>query len=328
MLEANGMLPWVGGNIGNPLIADLPYIKPDDIVVMELSSFQLELMTESPRVGAILNITPNHLDRHRTMEAYTAAKANIILNQVAGDTAVLSRDDPATLALMPLVQAELAQFSMQFPVDTGAWLVGDKVVTRPSFTAPMETICTIAEIPLRGQHNVANVLAACAIAGAAGATPEAMRRAILAFTPVEHRLEVVRTWQGVTFVNDSIATAPERVVAAINAFSEPLVLLLGGRDKDLPWEDMLRLAVRRSRAIITFGEAGMMIAEKAAEARMLLGYPITIEQGSTLTEAFWLATKLAEEGDIVLLSPGCTSYDAYVDFAERGVHFKQLVGEL
>lgn len=325
MLEASGRLPWVGGNIGNPLISDLPYIRPDDIVVMELSSFQLELVTDSPHIAAILNITPNHLDRHGTMENYIAAKARIIENQKVGDVAVLSRDDPNTLALAATVHAELSQFSANVPVDVGAWLVDDRIVTRPAFTRPMETICSISEIPLRGRHNVLNVLAATAIAGAAGATLEGIRNAILGFKPVEHRLETIRNWQGVTFVNDSIATAPERVMAAINAYPEPLVLLLGGKDKDLPWEEMLMLAVQRSRAIITFGEAGRMIAEKAARMRALGGYPTPIEQTSTLEDAFWLAASLAEEGDVVLLSPGCTSYDTYEDYAARGKHFRELV---
>lgn len=329
MCEAAGLLPWVGGNIGNPLIADLEYIKPDDIAVMELSSFQLEIMTASPHVAAVLNITPNHLDRHKTMEAYIEAKARILDNQLAGDVAVLNRDDPHSYALRGRVQHELSLFSGQVPVDVGAWLVGDRLVCRPRFSSPMQAVCTVDEIPLRGAHNVRNVLAACAIAGAAGIDPAAMREAILEFKAVEHRLEFVREWHGVRFVNDSIATAPERVVAALHAFEEdPLVLLLGGRDKDLPWEALLDLAVRRCHAIITFGEAGRMIAARAAEARQRRGARTRIEQASGLEDAVLLAAQLADDGDVVLLSPGGTSYDAYEDFAARGAAFKQMVERL
>lgn len=329
MIEAAGVLPWVGGNIGNPLIADLPYIKRSDVAVMELSSFQLEIMTASPHIVAILNITPNHLDRHKTMEAYIEAKAHILDNQVVGDVAVLGHDDPIAYSLRPRVRHELATFSATVPADVGAWLVGDKLVCRPTFIDPMQPVCTIAEIPLRGAHNVLNVLAACAIAGAAGAPVEAMREAILAFRGVPHRLELVREWQGVRFVNDSIATAPERVIAALEAYKDdPVLLLLGGRDKKLPWEELAALAVKRCRAIITFGEAGRMIAEVMATARALFRTATPIEQVSTLEEAVLLAARLATDGDVVLLAPGCTSFDAYKDFEERGEHFRKLVGRM
>ncbi len=326
MLEAAGRLPWVGGNIGNPLIADLPHMKPADIAVMELSSFQLEIMTASPRVAAVLNITPNHLDRHKTMAAYIEAKAHILDHQVVGDVAVLSADEPNAAALARRATQEVSWFSTRVPVDVGAWLVGDRLVCRPAFTLPMEPVCRIGEIPLRGFHNVVNTLAACAIAGAAGAPVSAMREAILAFRPVEHRLEVVATVDGVTYVNDSIATAPERVIAALEAYSDrPVVLLLGGRDKDLPWGDLLRLALERCRALITFGEAGLMIASAAAALRTELGAATPIEQAGPLRDAVRLAARLADPGDVVLLSPGCTSYDAYEDFAARGAHFRDLV---
>lgn len=329
MFEEAGMLPWVGGNIGNPLIADLPYMKPGDVAVMELSSFQLEIMTTSPHIGAVLNVTPNHLDRHKTMETYIKAKAHILDHQIAGDVAVLGRDDPNAWALRERVEVDVAAFSMNFPVDVGAWLVGDKMLCRPTFTTPMDTLGTIDEIPLRGQHNVRNVLAACAIAGAAGVGLDAMRRAFLAFQPVEHRLEVVREWMGITWINDSIATAPERVQAALEAFhGESLVLLLGGRDKDLPWGELVREAVRACHAIITFGEAGLMIAEKVAAERAIQGSDTQLEQTTTLEGAVDLAASVADEGDIVLLSPGGTSYDAYEDFAARGEHFRELVRRL
>jgi UDP-N-acetylmuramoylalanine--D-glutamate ligase len=263
------------------------------------------------------------------MEAYADAKAHILDNQLAGDWAVLGVDDPGSKALRERVRAELATFSGLVPADVGAWLVGERMMCRPRFDMAMERVCDVREIPLRGYHNVLNVLAACAIAGVAGVPPEAMRRAILAFKPVAHRLEVVREVEGVTYVNDSIATAPERVIAALNAYPDcKIVLLLGGRDKNLPWGDLVRLALDRCRAIITFGEAGLMIAELVAEARAATGWDMPLEQAGSMQEAVRLASDLAVEGDVVLLSPGGTSYDAYLDFEARGEDFRQWVGSL
>ncbi|NDJ54592.1 MAG: UDP-N-acetylmuramoyl-L-alanine--D-glutamate ligase [Chloroflexi bacterium] len=325
MFDETDRLAWVGGNIGNPLITDLPYIRADEIAVMELSSFQLEIMTTSPRVAAILNITPNHLDRHKTMEAYIRAKRNIIDHQIVGDVAVLGYDDPVAASLTGHVQASMALFSAKVPIDVGAWLEGDQIVVRPRFEAIKEPVCRLSEIPLRGSHNVLNVLAACAIAGVAGVPTVAMRAAILTFKPVPHRLQPVGEVKGATYVNDSIATAPERVVAALHAFTEPLILLLGGRDKDLPWDDMLTLALKRSRAIITFGEAGSMIADKVDALNRRLDARVTLAEMATLEDAVAAAHRLAQPGDVVLLSPGGTSFDAYADFEQRGEHFRQLV---
>jgi UDP-N-acetylmuramoylalanine--D-glutamate ligase len=185
------------------------------------------------------------------------------------------------------------------------------------------------DIRLRGDHNVLNTLAACAIAGASGAPVAAMREAILAFKAVPHRLETVREWQGITFVNDSIATAPERVLAALDAYRDrTLVLLLGGRDKKLPWGDLARRAAQQAHAVITFGEAGRMIAEQVAAERAAQGAVTRIEQVSTLHDAIRAAVQLADEEDVVLLSPGGTSYDAYRDFEERGEEFRQIVARL
>jgi UDP-N-acetylmuramoylalanine--D-glutamate ligase len=297
-------------------------------VVMELSSFQLEIMTVSPHVGAVLNVTPNHLDRHKTMEAYSEAKAHILDYQVVGDTAVLGRDDPGARALVGRVQAGLAWFSGREAVEAGAWLERGRLLwRRDADQAPCE-VCGLAEVRLRGYHNVLNVLAAVAIAGAAGVPVEAMTEAICSFDTLAHRLEMVRVVNGITYVNDSIATAPERVAAAIQAFDEPLVLLLGGRDKALPWDDMLRLAVQRARYVVTFGEAGPMIAARAEKARDGLAGAAHVLQADSLSNALAMAARLAHRGDVVLLSPGCTSFDAYLDFEERGEHFRQLVNGL
>ncbi len=319
-----GRTTWVGGNIGDVLLDVLGDIRPEHVVVMELSSFQLEIMTRSPQTAAILNITPNHLDRHKTMAAYTLAKAQIMTHQSPHDWVVLGLDDPGSRALEPAVVGQLAWFSGQDLVADGAFLAGQRLVVAGAASADGEprVVCSREDIRLRGAHNVLNVLAACAIAGVNGVHPEVMAAAIRDFRAVAHRLEVVRVVNGVTFVNDSIATAPERVVAALRSFDEPLVLLAGGKDKNLSWDDMLRLALRKARHIIAFGAAGDLVIETA---RRVGGAADQISRVATLAEAVAQAVQVAQPGDVVLLSPGGTSYDAYADFAARGEHFRQLV---
>ncbi|MDX2163304.1 MAG: UDP-N-acetylmuramoyl-L-alanine--D-glutamate ligase [bacterium] len=331
IMQESGFRTWVGGNIGDVLLDVLPQIGREDRVVMELSSFQLELMTRSPQVAAVLNITPNHLDRHGTMENYMLAKAHILDHQVYTDgqidTAVLGWDDGGSHALEERVIGRLCWFSATSMVGNGAFLAGRRLIVTgdSSPDGDPHVIVERDEIPLRGDHNVLNVLAACAISGAAGASLDAMQRVIRSFKGVAHRLEIVRTVDDVTYVNDSIATAPERVTAALNSFTEPLILLLGGRDKKLPWEDMLARAAAACRAIILFGEAGAMIERVIAHGTFALQAVYRVE---TLDQAVAQARAAAQPGDVVLLSPGGTSYDAYTDFAERGEHFRRLVNAL
>ena len=324
MLERAGMKTWVGGNIGNVLLDSLNEIKPDDKVVMEFSSFQLEIMTTSPHIAAVLNVTPNHLDRHGTMTEYTRAKAQILLHQSKDDIAILGRDDAGSRQLEMIVSGELGWFSGNEMVSDGAFLAGQRLlaVGVSSTDSLPHVVCDRGDIRLRGQHNVLNVLAACAIAGAAGVSHDVMEQTIREFTGVEHRLEVVRQVNDVTYVNDSIATAPERVLAALRSYDEPLVLLAGGKDKNLPWDEMLLLALQKSRHIVAFGHVGEQIAEKI---RHLTGTDEHVTRVETLPEAVAIAAQVAQPGDVVLLSPGGTSYDAYIDFVERGEHFRQLV---
>ncbi|HVO42502.1 MAG TPA: UDP-N-acetylmuramoyl-L-alanine--D-glutamate ligase, partial [Aggregatilineales bacterium] len=306
MCAAAGRKTWVGGNIGHVLLPDLRTMQPDHTVVMELSSFQLEIMTQSPRIACILNVTPNHLDRHGSMEAYMAAKANIFLNQNHDDLCVLGRDDPGCNVLADQVPSRLLWFSLYDMVPDGAFVAGNRLMVAGlgSPDGGAHVVCSREDIRLRGEHNVQNVLAACAVAGAAGVSIEAMREVIKTFTGVEHRLEIVRTVDGVTYVNDSIATAPERVIAALKSFTEPIVLLAGGRDKKLPWHEMATLTAQRVRYLLTFGEYGPAIAEHVGAAQMPGGRLEGIEVFKTLDEAFNRAAQVAHEGDIVLLSPG------------------------
>ena len=339
ILGAAGYKVWLGGNIGNPLIEDLAKIRKDDLVIMELSSFQLELMSVSPQVAAVLNLTPNHLDRHGTLERYAAAKANIIRHQKPSDVAVLGWDDPGSRAMEQVVRGEVSAFSAFDMVPDGAFLLGNRVFVAgsASYDSTPHVVCTRDEIPLRGDHNVANVLAACAISGSVGLAvdrpgvmPETMRAAIREFRAVEHRLETVRQISGVTYVNDSIATAPERLIAALRSYDEPLILLIGGADKDLPWEGALHLALTKARHIVVFGNDGdKQVATKVMKLVSVMRVrDDQVSRAQTLQEAVQLASEIARDGDVVLLSPGGTSYDAYTDFAERGDHFRQLVTAL
>ena len=350
MCRAAGLRTWVGGNIGNPLIADLDRIEPSDWVVMELSSFQLEVMTASPHVAALLNITPNHLDRHKTMEAYIAAKRNILAHQRQEDFALLGYDDANARSLALETAAHLLWFSGGAEVDEGAFFMQTK--TNGKLTLRLggvdREVCHASDVRLRGRHNLLNVLAACVLAGVAGVPVEAMRQVAVTFTGVEHRLELVRELNSVRWYDDSIATAPERSLAALRSFEEPIVLLAGGRDKKLPWDEFASETVRRVRHLVVFGEAGPMIARVVGEemergrgrgergkgnqkgSSSTTHSPSSLQleritQVVTLEEAVEAGARLARPGDVVLLSPGGTSFDAFRDFAERGDRFKELV---
>jgi UDP-N-acetylmuramoylalanine--D-glutamate ligase len=324
MGQLAGRRTWVGGNIGRPLIADLHKMTPDDLVVQELSSFQLELWTQSAPIAAVLNITPNHLDRHQTMDAYAAAKANILRYQGSDGVAVLSADDPGALALRPLVNGRLRLFSLTQPVQDGAFVQDGRIWLRNG----RETcVCSVADIQLPGRHNILNVLAAVTLADAAGIPAEVMAHAIRTFQGVEHRLESVRTLNGVQYVNDSIATAPERALAALASFTAPIVLLAGGRDKEMVWDAWARQVLQRVKRVILFGELAEKLEAHLTRQPCLPGFQTLagVSRVETLAEAVQVAAETAEAGDIVLLSPGGTSYDAYTDFAERGEAFRNLV---
>jgi UDP-N-acetylmuramoylalanine--D-glutamate ligase len=345
MLGAAGFTVHVGGNIGTPLLDKLAQIGPGDKVVMEFSSFQAELFSRSPAIAALLNITPNHLDRHPSMSHYAAAKANILRFQDSGDTCVLSADDNYTgqwlrdgrcqipagegqaAVYFPLQGTRLG-FSLRSEVPAGAFLAGDRLIWRRSGVGDVE-ICRADEVRLRGHHNLANILAASCLAGAAGADVAAMRSVAITFAGVEHRLEIVRERNGVTWVNNSIDTAPERTIAALRSFTEPIVLLAGGRDKHLPWEECAAVIHQRARCVVLFGEAAGLIENALLRHARETGIRLVqITRCDDLPGAVAAAAAVAQPGDVVLLAPGGTSFDAYVDFAARGQHFRALVEAL
>lgn len=317
---------WIGGNIGNPLIDSVEDIHPEDWVVMELSSFQLELMHTSPFIAVVLNITPNHLDRHKTMQAYTAAKANILKYQKSTDLAILNRDDPGSINLNNSVVGKISSFGSQKPDrnSIGTFIEKNSIMYFDGRTATK--IMPVNSVQLLGQHNLINALAACAVGIAAGFSESAMQKGIHCVEEIPHRLELIHESDGVRWYNDSIATAPERVIAAVEAISGSLVLLLGGRDKDLPWNELAAVLHERKPKVIVFGEAGTMIKEVLLEFEGdAPKYPIF--QANNLSNAVKKASMVADFNDSVLLSPGGTSFDEFPNFEERGNLFKKLVEE-
>jgi UDP-N-acetylmuramoylalanine--D-glutamate ligase len=325
--SAYGDKAYVGGNIGDPLINYLDDMETDDVAILELSSFQLDQMTISPTIAVILNVTPNHLDRHGTMDAYTAAKARILEFQSKSDTAVLGRDDKGAWSLRDKVKGKLYTFSLDELEEglNGAYVQEGLLHLRDENT--YLPLILREKISVRGDHNVLNVLAALTIGHAAGFPLDAMLGAVEDFRGVPHRLELVRELRGVRWYNDSMATAPERSMAAIRAFDEPIVLMLGGRDKDLPWEELMQLVNERVSHVVLFGEAAEKI-QKAVDSLGLREKGFTVTRTADLHEAVVKAAEIAESGDVVLLSPGGTSFDQFRDFAERGERFRTWVQEL
>jgi UDP-N-acetylmuramoylalanine--D-glutamate ligase len=347
----------VGGNIGAPLLDRLDQISQTDLIMLELSSFQLELFDPAlaygsleglgPAVASILNITPNHLDRHESMAAYANAKLNLLRHLAVGSQVILSADDPVTCELggwecarpapaewqlgdlLAGGHAQITAFSAPVPFSRqqklkhGAWLEDDQLFYQG---APF---CARQEVRLRGDHNLSNLLAAAAISGAVGATIEAMGSVARTFTGVPHRLEEVLSASGVTWINDSIATAPERAVAGLRTFQpneQTLILLAGGKDKNLPWHEFAEEVLKRVNYLIGFGNAGAMIVETVQERAALRRLPApNCAVVQRLDEAVHLAAQIAEPNTVVLLSPGGTSYDAYKNFEERGEHYRRLV---
>ncbi|MHB8618391.1 MAG: UDP-N-acetylmuramoyl-L-alanine--D-glutamate ligase [Chloroflexota bacterium] len=322
MLSSGSRRVYVGGNIGRPLIELVDQMTPADQVVLELSSFQLEHPRQSPHVAVVTNITPNHLDRHPTMQAYIDAKAHIVEHQVSSDVAILNGADPGSDALAARTPARVLRWNGR---DAG---IKDGRLLLRAHDAEYE-ICRAGELQVPGRHNVDNVLAAALAAFASGIAPQAIREAAIRFTGVAHRLQLVRQVHGVSFYNDSIATAPERTLAALAVFDQPVVLIAGGRDKHLPLDGLAAEVARRVKTAILLGEAAPLLEEafKTGRERGGTGKP-RIERVDGLEQAVEAAYRAAEPGDVVLLSPACTSYDMFQDFEERGRDFVAYVEAL
>lgn len=312
----------VGGNIGTPVIDLIPRSTDETIDVLEVSSFQLETIEQfRPWISVVLNITPDHLDRHGSFENYAAMKARITELQQADDFLVLNAEDKPTQMVAAKTKAQIFWFSLRRPIKQGAFVHGESIAFIPREGAKAEPIMPVAEVPLKGSHNVENVLAAVCVARLAGVPAETIRSAVASFKAVEHRLEFVRSLNGVEYFNDSKATNVDATMKAIAAFPGGVHLILGGKDKDSDYTLLAPLLRERVKTVYTIGSA----AEKIE--RQLHGVAKMVEAG-TLDVAVREARKAAVAGDVVLLAPACSSFDQFENYEHRGRIFRQIVQEL
>lgn len=316
----------VGGNIGRPPISFLAELTDETWVVLELSSFQLQNLGFSPHIAVITNITPNHLDVHSSMDEYIEAKAEILRFQSADDIAILNGDNDITRKMGKMAKGKTYYFSRLTESSPGAFLRGDELILSPT-TGSEEFLCRRGEIRLLGEHNIENVLAAALAARIAGVPAKTIGEAVREFKGVEHRLELVREIEDVKYYNDSISTTPTRAIAGLLAVPAPVVLIAGGYDKNLPFDDFVKVAAERCRTVILLGKTAEKIRAAFERYKDSIKMP-EITQVSDLKEAVITARKAAKPGDAVLLSPACASYDMFRNFEERGRLFKEFVAEL
>lgn len=320
ILTAAGFATLVGGNIGTPAISLVPQTTSRSWIVLEVSSFQLEtISTFRPRIASILNVTPDHLDRHRTFEAYTNAKARIFENQAAADFVVLNEDDPTCVSLAARVRGRLYWFSRKREVKLGAWVHDGRIRFRDDSGA--REVMLLSEIPLKGAHNTENVLAGICIGMLAGAKPDDVREAIRNFKAVEHRLEFVATIGGVEYYNDSKATNVDATIKALESFPANIHLILGGKDKGSDYTILNDLLRQRVKRVYTIGAA-------AAKIESQIRNSTEITHAETLKRAVQLAALDAQPNDIVLLAPACASFDQFENYEHRGRVFKETVQAL
>ena len=319
ILKAAGLPTLVGGNIGTPVIELIPQSTAESVSVLEVSSFQLETVDEfRPWIAAVLNITPDHLDRHGSFEAYAAAKTRITEQQESTDFLVLNGEDKPTQMVAAKTKAQIFWFSGRRPIKQGAFVHGESVLFVASEGAKAEPILPVSEIPLKGAHNVENVLAAVCVARLAGVPAEVIRAVVANFKAVEHRLELIRTRDGVEFYNDSKATNVDATMKAVASFAGGIHLILGGKDKDSDYTLLAPLLRERVKAVYTIGSA----AEKIE--RELHGV-VKMVQAGTMDIAVAAAAEAAVAGDVVLLAPACSSFDQFENYEHRGRVFRQLV---
>ncbi|MDP9037833.1 MAG: UDP-N-acetylmuramoyl-L-alanine--D-glutamate ligase [Acidobacteriota bacterium] len=323
-----GLRTLVGGNIGTPVVELVAESAPATWSVLEVSSFQLETVEWfRPKIAVVLNITPDHLDRHGTFEAYAAAKARITGRQAEGDFLVLNGEDAPTqmVALKAGAQSagkpEVFWFSSRRPIKQGAFVHGESVLWQPGEGARPEPVMPVAEIALRGRHNVDNVLAAVCCARLAGIAAETIRASVSGFRAVEHRLEFVASLRGVEFYNDSKATNVDATKKALEAFAGGVHLILGGKDKDSDYGELAALIRERAVAVYTIGSAAEKIERQLAGVVKMVG-------AGTLDVAVAKAAEAAKQGDVVLLAPACSSFDQYDNYEHRGRAFKETVNGL
>lgn len=319
ILKSAGIPTLMGGNIGTPLLSLVETSEDTSVTVAEVSSFQLETIEKfRPEIGVLLNLTPDHLDRHASFEEYAKAKMRMFENQIERDAAILNADDPEITKRMPS-RPRLYWFSRQKRVAEGAYIRDGQIVFR--LEGDEIPLVRREAIPLRGEHNAENVLASCAAAFLAGAAPAAIANGVKTFRGVEHRLEFVAEINGVSFYNDSKATNVDATVKALEAFPGPIFVILGGKDKGSPYAPLRNLLHERARAALLIGAAAEKIASEISGA-------VPVTQADTLERAVQLAFERANPGDVVLLAPACSSFDQFENYEHRGRVFKQLVAQL
>ena len=320
ILTAGGLPTLVGGNIGTPAISLVADAKSETVIVLEVSSFQLEtIQTFRPRVAVVLNVTPDHLDRHRTFQAYVDAKARVFENQQASDFAVLNEDDSTCLTLAERTRAQVFWFSRKKEVKQGAWVRDGQILFRDG--SGQREIMPVSEIPLKGAHNVENVLAAVCAGALMGCKPELIRKAVRDFKAVEHRLEYVATVKGVEYYDDSKATNVDATIKALESFPANIHLILGGKDKGSDYRVLNDLLRQRVKRVYTIGAAAEKIESHIKGTT-------DIVHAETLDNAVRRAAAVAQMGDIVLLAPACASFDQFQSYNHRGRVFKEVVHSL
>ena len=322
LLRAAGHTVHVGGNIGHPLLAEAGSIRPTDWAVLELSSFQLMTMTRSPHIAVLTNLAPNHLDVHKSMEEYVWAKENIFRHQQPGDTAIFNLDNAITRELSAHAPGRALYFSRREEPENGVFLRGDAVISRRD--GRERQIMTTEDIRLPGVHNVENYMAA--IAAVDGLVPDDVIRTFArAFNGVEHRIELVRTWRGVRFYNDSIASSPSRTIAGLRSFKEKVILIAGGYDKHIPFDVLGPEVVEHVKLLILCGATADKIRAAVEQAPGYRpGHPEILDV-TPFQRAVETARDRAVPGDVVTLSPACAAFDQFKNFMERGKTFKAIV---
>jgi len=317
-----GRATLVGGNIGTPVIQLTAQSGPETWSVLEVSSFQLETTEQfRPHIAVVLNITLDHLDRHGSFENYAAIKARIAENQTPADFLVLNGEDKPTQMIAGKTLAQVFWFSARRPIKQGAFVHGESIVFIPREGARAQPVMPVAEIPLKGTHNVENVLAAACTARLAGIASENIRASVASFKAVEHRLEFVATVRGVDFYNDSKATNVDATRKALEAFPGGVHLILGGKDKDSDYAELADLVRARVKSVYTIGSAAEKIGRQLAGAAKIV-------QAGTLDGAVRAAAEDGDAGDVVLLAPACASFDQFENYEHRGRVFKELVKQL
>src|SRR5579862_4536028 len=319
IMTAAGFPALVGGNIGTPAISLAERATPGTVIVLEVSSFQLEtIQTFRPKVAVVLNVTPDHLDRHRTLEVYVNAKARIFENQQGSDFAVLNADDPTCVAMAARTRAKVFWFSRQKEVEQGAWVRDGNIVFRDE--RGQQEVLEVSEIPLKGAHNLENVLAPVCAGVLMGCAPEKIQHAVHNFKAVEHRLEFVATIRGVDYYNDSKATNVDATIKALESFPANIHLILGGKDKDSDYTQLNPLLRERVKRVYTIGAAAGKIESQIKG--------VEVDHVDTLETAVRHASAAATAGDVVLLAPACASFDQFQNYEHRGKVFKEVVHAL